>query len=113
MMIRCHGFADAPAPHQPCPLPLQCEQTKRCLVRALREVGMVVIKAEHDLHLWDFPFTIEARLASAGRDSAVVWCKLVTGPGMAWIPPLAKQYGEPVSLRILWPDGSISEQPYR
>lgn len=52
-----------------------------------------------------FPFTIEY-LNSAG---AVIHTEQVTAPGVLSVPNLVDLWG-PISVRMLWPDGSVTPQ---
>jgi hypothetical protein len=61
--------------------------------------------AHHDLRSDQFPFELVALDSETG---AVVWRHTVTGPGKVTIPPLARQLGRRVKMRIIWPDGTVS-----
>jgi hypothetical protein len=59
-----------------------------------------------------YPFTIQAISTLTGD---VVWEQRVEMPDGAvqaglHIPPLAKQIGCPVQIKLLWPDGSVTEK---
>ena len=60
--------------------------------------------ARVDLRREDFPFVIAAYRVSTDDE---VWRRKVTGPAELWIPPLARQFGEPVRIRIFWKDGRV------
>lgn len=61
--------------------------------------------AFHDLPAESFPFKIEF-MDGAGT---IVHTIVVRGPGAVHIPGLAEKYG-PVSVRITYPNGEVSEQ---
>lgn len=61
----------------------------------------------YDLTPSMFPFVIEAYNPDGGE---IVWTKTVEQPapgerGGIWIPPLRKQLGHPVCIRITFADG--------
>jgi hypothetical protein len=63
----------------------------------------------HDLPAEYFPFTIEAINPATGQ---VVWFRRVDKPDGVLkleIPPLARQLGHPVSIRLVFADGSVEE----
>lgn len=63
--------------------------------------------AFHALPLECFPFTIEAINSRTGK---VVWSATFDGPSMVYIPPLKHQFGVPIAIRLLWPDGTVTTQ---
>lgn len=60
----------------------------------------------HELPADRFPFTMQA---FSTRDGSMVWERLIKAPGPVWVPPLAKQIGCPVTIRITWPDGTVTD----
>ena len=53
-----------------------------------------------------FPFTVEFFKVS---DGDVIHTIVVNGPGMMQIPAIAKEIGEPVGTRTIFPDGQVQE----
>lgn len=58
-----------------------------------------------------YPFRLEAFHPDT---RVVVWSTVVEKPmngelGSVFIPPIAKQFGHPVGIRTIWPDGTKTE----
>jgi hypothetical protein len=61
----------------------------------------------HSLPAECFPFTIEA---ISDKTGAVVWSEIIDRASMVYIPPLKAQFDSPITIRILWPDGTVTTQ---
>lgn len=57
----------------------------------------------HNLPPEAFPLHIEALLPNG----VLVWSVRVPGPAHINVPPLKQRYGQPISLRITYGDGSV------
>jgi len=68
---------------------------------------MALPVARHDLPQDCFPFVVQAL---STRDGTVVWERTIKRAENVYIPPLAKQIGCPVKIRLIWPDGTVEEQ---
>lgn len=68
---------------------------------------MTLPTARHDLPASMYPFTIEALNAETAE---VVWKHVVTGPGSVYVPPLARDFGHPIAIRVTWADGNVMVQ---
>jgi len=56
----------------------------------------------------EYPFTVEGLLPNG----EVVWRAVVKGPQRLYVPPLARIYRQPITIRTRWADGTVDvEKP--
>lgn len=56
-----------------------------------------------------YPFTLTATGVDSGK---VHWQETVEGPGVLYVPPLAKMHGEAVTIRMECADGTSYEEEF-